>query len=656
MTKLRIHIKRILRQSFRHSRLLYLILILLLTGCEADNPENLIERYETFSVTLFDHVRKNVPLERLLPGTVKTLSEEEHLYDLSDLIPSVENMAFWDYAVLGKGKLLLLYADYVDGYDPNTGMESSDPNKSCHFTLLCLDLITGKKEMLADNRDAELSFGERTMFYPEIVSTDPIVLSLVPKGVYYDLQRNWICRVSGTKDFYATLHLPQQDGRIYIMDSESNLQELRRDSLGFHLEMRWEADPDCDIFELYYLSGDQLVLIAQPKLEPNLKKVSMRIRLSSGKVEDTYTADYNTDDFPNAPINGYRITQHYGRDGINRLTLQTADGKQYTLGRKDGEDPADSYASSWRMSDGLAAGGFPVFEDCLYAKAYVDGKVHPFLWVFGATQPAECAEPEHTPYHMPRLSEINIPELEKELEEEFGIQISSGEEAPLDYGDYKSEAEKDPETICLSYFKLRNAYEKYPKEFFEQLYGSAAPLRIYLVKNLIGNGESALASAGGIESDDEKGPYIAFATNGYGVDETTIFHETTHAVYDKLMQDGFMEEFFDDWAKLNPPGFDYGYTYNKDELPDSTYTSDNVQGKNYESVYFVRDYGKTYPTEDVADLFGDLLSGEEPPAYYAGSHIQAKCRYFSALIRRGFDTNGWPEKTEWEERLDRVKP
>ena len=228
------------RQSFRHSRLLYLILILLLTGCEADNPENLIERYETFSVTLFDYVRKNVPLERLLPGTVKTLSEEEHLYDLSDLIPSVENMEFWDYAVLGKGKLLLLYADHVNenGYDPNTGMASSDPNKSCHFTLLCLDLITGKKEMLADNRDAELSFGERTMFYPEIVSTDPIVLSLVPKGVYYDLQRNWICRVSGTKDFYATLHLPQQDGRIYILDSESNLQELRRDSLGFHLEMR----------------------------------------------------------------------------------------------------------------------------------------------------------------------------------------------------------------------------------------------------------------------------------------------------------------------------------------------------------------------------------------------------------------------------------
>ena len=635
-----------------------LILLMFLTGCGTHNLEDGLTRYETFSVTLYDTVREKAPLEQLLPRTVKTLSEEEHLYDLAELISTPSGMELWDYAVSGKGRVILLFADSwsLDGYDPDIGNESRDPEQSCHFTLCEQDLITGEIEMLAENRDAELTPEERMMFYPEIVSLDPVVLAITAKGVYYDQERDQICRVSTLEDFYATQYLPREDGRIYILDSESNLQELCRDREGFHLEMRWNADPDCNLFEPYFLSGDRLILMVQPVLEPNLKKVCMDIRLSSGKVEEVYTADYSTDDFPNAPVNGYRIVEHYGTDGVNRLTLQTVEGKLFTLGRKDGEEPAGSYASSWQMTDGLTAGRFSVYEDCLFAKAYVDGRVHPFLWIFGATTPEDVGEPEHLTYHMPRLSEIDIPELERELEEEFGILIDSGEDAILDYGDYKSEPEMDPKVICLAYFKIQNAYEKYPKGFFEQLYGTSAPLRIYLVRNLMGTGEGVLTSAGGLESSDEEGLYIAFATEGYDLDEATIFHETTHAVYDKLMQDGFMEDFFLDWEKLNPPGFDYGYTYNEDELPDSTYTAEGVWGEDYETVYFVRSYGKTYQTEDVADLFGELLAGEEPPPYFAGSHMQAKCRYYSALIRRGFDNAGWPERTEWEERLDRVRP
>ena len=73
-------------------------------------------------------------------------------------------------------------------------------------------------------------------------------------------------------------------------------------------------------------------------------------------------------------------------------------------------------------------------------------------------------------------------------------------------------------------------------------------------------------------------------------------------------------------------------------------------------MYFVRDYSKTFETEDVADLFGNLMKGDAPPEYFGGVHMQAKCSYFSKLIRKGFDTTGWPEKTGWEERLESVAP
>ena len=54
------------------------------------------------------------------------------------------------------------------------------------------------------------------------------------------------------------------------------------------------------------------------------------------------------------------------------------------------------------------------------------------------------------------------------------------------------------------------------------------------------------------------------------LDDETIYHETTHAVYDKLTEDGFMDDFYEDWAKLNPPDFGYAYTYEDEGAPDST--------------------------------------------------------------------------------------
>ena len=49
------------------------------------------------------------------------------------------------------------------------------------------------------------------------------------------------------------------------------------------------------------------------------------------------------------------------------------------------------------------------------------------------------------------------------------------------------------------------------------------------------------------------------------------------------------------------------------------------------------------------------MAGNEAPEYYASPHLQAKCSCLFRYIREYFDTTDWPEKAEWEERLETIK-
>ena len=118
-----------------------------------------------------------------------------------------------------------------------------------------------------------------------------------------------------------------------------------------------------------------------------------------------------------------------------------------------------------------------------------------------------------------------------------------------------------------------------------------------------------------------------------------------------MIRDGVLTEEDEEWMKLNPLDFYYGYSYSEDQLPDTKWTAEDYNYESYEEIYFVRAYDKTYQTEDVADLFAELISGPVPPGYYGSSHMQAKCQYIFTRIRKSFDTTGWPEMTCWEKSL-----
>lgn len=646
--------------------------LLILSGCGAKNPQNAVTRTAEFTAKLMEDVRRDERIEYLLPETVKTLDEKEQVYDLGALVPEQEGMFFWDYAVTEKGKLLLLYGSSLmeDGYDPygDAGEipeqeedPSGEPPEPCRFTILSLDVITGEVTTLVENRDAEIPGEKSYLFSPAFVGIDPVIVSETYRGDYYDLEKDQVIHLSLKEEDSILQFLPQKDGRVYYLDLNRNIYELRRDADGYTPELRWSAEDGCFSYEVFRLSEDEVTFSALPELDDPDRIVYLRVKLSTGKTEEVYTADYDRSLYADGDLVDRRILTAYGDTGVDALMMEVEGKLRYSLGRKADDTEEDGAASgpdlsSYGLNEGYSISRFSSMDGCLFLKIYSDYTPRLLMWIYERGNPEKVTEPEHVPYRILRISDVDLPGMEQELEESFGILVYVGEDARLDFGDYMAEAETDPKLIYQAYLKVRVCYSRYPEGFLEQLYGSSAPLKVHIVRQLSGTGEGTISTAGGIQSSDEEGPYIALATGNMTMDEETIFHETTHAVYDKLMEDGFMDDFFDDWDGLNPPDFEYAYTYGEEGAPDATYTCyDGAAGEAYENVYFVRDYSKTFQTEDVADLFGNLMKEDEAPEYFRGEHMQAKCRYFSQLIRKGFDTTGWPEKTSWEERLDNVR-
>ena len=120
----------------------------------------------------------------------------------------------------------------------------------------------------------------------------------------------------------------------------------------------------------------------------------------------------------------------------------------------------------------------------------------------------------------------------------------------------------------------------------------------------------------------------------------------------KIELSGGIKELTEDFYGTNPDHFEYANNYSDlDVSAEYTTLSDNC-GEHFENVYFVSDYGKQNENEEMAEFMGDLLSGDIIPDYFESVHLQEKGSYIFGIIRKYFDTDNWPEKTTWEQRLE----
>ncbi len=233
-------------------------------------------------------------------------------------------------------------------------------------------------------------------------------------------------------------------------------------------------------------------------------------------------------------------------------------------------------------------------------------------------------------------------ERAEEMSEKYDLDIRIGERCELDY-----EEQYLPTTIITDNYEaeyaldvLEGALESYPEGFFTQLkYEDISEIRIELI--------GPIPDAGGFAQN--KGDYYLIAIDGTAIDHYVVSHELSHVIDRRLEWDASLRDDAlyseETWLSLQPEGFDYAYSY--DDVPDELYEY------YYQTCYFERPYAVTYPTEDRATLFGAAMDD-----YYTdwfatidNTYLFAKLDYYSRCIRDCFDTEGWPEVTEWEELL-----
>ena len=142
------------------------------------------------------------------------------------------------------------------------------------------------------------------------------------------------------------------------------------------------------------------------------------------------------------------------------------------------------------------------------------------------------------------------------------------------------------------------------------------------------------------------GSYYVMVLDGFLLQPQTLFHEFSHIIDARLEWDSMIRENAlyseEAWLVLQPEGFHYAMTYN--EVPEELLHF-------METGYFITEYALTYPTEDRAKLMEAAMNNFTWD-FEPGSGTRTKLQYYADCIRGCFDTEGWPERTLWEQVLD----
>ena len=207
----------------------------------------------------------------------------------------------------------------------------------------------------------------------------------------------------------------------------------------------------------------------------------------------------------------------------------------------------------------------------------------------------------------------------------------------------------NPEYIRFALDTLEKALSQYPEGFFRQLcYGAVETVRIELVDALTVKEDAQNQPDAAIGFAQNMGSYYLVVLDGYQLREATIFHELSHLIDKRLEWDALIREDAlysnEAWIALQPPGFQYGYSY-------SDYAIDPETVQAYvDSGDFITDYSMTNPTEERAVLMETAMV-DGTWAFEPGTGRRAKMQYYADCIRDCFNTDGWPETTLWEQVL-----
>lgn len=149
-----------------------------------------------------------------------------------------------------------------------------------------------------------------------------------------------------------------------------------------------------------------------------------------------------------------------------------------------------------------------------------------------------------------------------------------------------------------------------------------------------------MSRANGIQFMNGTDAYIVLAAGD--TSEKALYHELYHVMETHILGNSIA---LDQWAKLNPVGFEYDYDYLANAQRDG---SEFLQP---DTRSFVDTYSMSYPKEDRARIFEyAMTAGNEP--LFAASPLQYKLKMLCQGIREAFGLKKSTENFPWEQYLN----
>ncbi len=239
--------------------------------------------------------------------------------------------------------------------------------------------------------------------------------------------------------------------------------------------------------------------------------------------------------------------------------------------------------------------------------------------------------------------------------EKYGVTVKIADQCETEYGTYTVEQNLNEEKIERGLEILDISLSAYPDGFIDQLhFGYYRELEINLMGsiyavNRVEENKNGFDSFIAFVQQQESRYVMIFDLNRGQLIEQDLYHEFSHLIDKKLQNIAdqgkkilYSEEA---WARLNPKNFDYAYSYT--DVPSAFYYD------GYDD-YFVDIYSRTFPTEDRARIMEYAMTGAEF-CFDTYPGLVTKLSYYCECIRDGFDTEGWPEVTKWEEILQKYQ-
>ncbi len=202
---------------------------------------------------------------------------------------------------------------------------------------------------------------------------------------------------------------------------------------------------------------------------------------------------------------------------------------------------------------------------------------------------------------------------------------------------------------------LDEELSKYPEGFVGQIgYGNYDTIHFYIAADLIGISSETLNTAGGFQLEIGNESVIVVDFTYFTVARTTIHHELGHCIDDTLTYNGYMDENI--WNSYNPLSVTGGsiYTDTYDlygNYGDEIYAYGS-NGEDCANSYFVDTYSMTYPSEDRAKIWENIMSDEKYVYWEKTPHLTAKLNYYAECIRQNFDSTGWND-VRWEKYMNK---